>query len=563
MSESKIRALAQRVMETQLPAGTPAQQVRSILDRDDAEGYVQSLNPQVLYQLIQRAGFDEAAALVPMATPRQIQVCFDFDLWAKDRFQTNRLIPWMETLLAESSDEHFRRVVRETDGEVLAMMFKENLLVGLFDEDGQPPLEFDGLDWTTSPDGVYAVAYPEDEEMGALLRGMLDRLYDVDRVMAWTLLEAARWELFSNMEEEELRWRNSRLEEFGFVGRDEAIDIYRVLDPAAFRTKLDNQTLEDKAFDRIGKTELPAVVTPDATPLFILRILELLEGDVLEALVTELVALQNRVLIADGVEPGQLDETRDIVERALGTLSLGLEYLSRADDDRAVELVRAVPLRDIFRVGYSLLWKLRSTVQSLSQRPTLTLIESERFSLLNDSDAALFNALVKFRPTYASGAGSEPEFFCNTKQVDEVATRLAFIAFKQIWTFGVSGADVAKLAGLAYGGTLINDPSTVTFDTVFATWIALTLLGKQPAMRGLNAEELQNLPSQIAAKPWGNDPVGWFESALAPAIEALGPGAVRLVTRWLKETLDRLDDEIGAVAQPEPAILQAVLLLQR
>lgn len=563
MAESKVRDLLQRTMETQLPAGSPREQVRAILDRPDVDGFVQSLNPQVLYQLIQSAGFDEGLALIPHANPWQIQVCLDFDAWHKDQFQTARLIPWFSTLLAESSDEHFRRVCRETDAEILAMLFKDGLLVGLFDEDGLPPAEFYDIDWTTSPDGVYAVAYPDDEDLGALLRGLLDRLYDVDRVLAWTLLEAARWELFSNMEEEELHWRNSRLEEFGFVGRDEAMDIYKVVDPAAVREKLEQEPLSEKAWNRIGRTELPAVLSPRAHDYYLLRIFEDIDGPQLQALLTELVAVQNRVLMADGVEPGQIEETRNVVERALGTMSLGLEFLARADDDRAVELVESVALRDLFSVGYSLQWKLRSTVQQLARRPALTIIESERFSLLSPSDEALFEALVNFRPGFVAAESDAVVPFSSQAQVDEAALRLAYVAFKQLWTFSVTGTGVTPLAQLAYSEEVLNDPPSVTFDVLFSTWVAHVAIGNPPALRGLTLDELSALADTLRQQPWTDDLVGFFEPAVGSAIEAFGPSATRLVTRWLKETIESLTEELGDVTDPIPELLQTVVLIAR
>jgi hypothetical protein len=565
LAESKVRDLLRQAMETQLPAGSPVEQVRSILERPDAPGFVQSLNPQVLYQLIQSAGWEEASGMIPLASPWQIQVCLDFDTWHRDQFQVSRLIPWLDTLLSESTDEHFRRVCRETDAEVLAMLFKDSLIVGLFDEDGEPPLEFDGIDWTTSPDGVYAVAYPEDD-MGALMRGMVNRLFEVDRVLGWTLLEAARWELFSNMEEEELHWRNSRLEEFGFVGRDEAMEIYRALDPVAFRDNLEKAPLEPKALDRLGRSDLPVLVSRTQDTSYILHIFEELEPEILEALMTELVAVQNRVLIADGIEPGQPEETRGVFERAMGTLSLGLEFVARMDDERAVELVKSVPLRELFRVGYSLQWKLRSTVQQLAQRPSLTIVESERFSLLADQDERAFKAIIKFRPAYVASTGENAgvsEIFATQAQIDDMASRIAYVAFKQLWTFGVSGADVSGLAQTAYGGTLVNDPTTITFDSIFATWVAHVALGKAPSIEGLKVDELSKLPAILRQKPWGEDPLGWFEPAVATAIEAFGAGAARLVSRWLRDTLAELDDQMAQVSDPDPLLLQAVVLIQK
>lgn len=281
---------------------------------------------------------------------------------------------------------------------------------------------------------------------------------------------------------------------------------------------------------------------------------------------TELVAVQNRVLIADGIEPGQPEETRGVFERAMGTLSLGLEFVARMDDERAVEVVKSVPLRQLFRVGYSLQWKLRSTIQQLAKRPTLTIIESERFSLLAESDERAFKSMIKFRPAYVSSTGENagvPQIFATQSQIDDMASRIAFVAFKQLWTFGVSGIDAGSLAQTAYSGTLVNEPTTITFDTIFATWIAHVALGKPPSKEGLTVVELAGLPAVLRKKPWGDDALGWFEPAVAGAIEAFGAGAARLVSRWLRETLTELHEQMARVEDPDPLLLQAVVLIQK
>lgn len=563
MSESKTSLKLIRKGDDQLPDGSPAEQVNAIIERPDAEGFVQSLDPHVLYRLIRSAGWDEAIDLIPLASPWQFQVFVDLDAWQKDRFEPNALIPWFTAILEETSDQKFKSIVRETDPELFAMFFKDGLQVGLFDEDGDPPPEFMNIDWTTSPDGVYVVAYPDDQEKSALLRGILDRLYHVDRVMAWTLLEAARWELMTHMEAEAYRWRTSRLEEFGFVSREEALEIYKSLNPSKFRDRLDEGDYEAKPFSEARTTNLPTVTENfDESRFYIVKILERVDDDIIESIMAEFVSVQNRTLLADGVEPGEVEKARDVAERTLGYASLGLEFLSRADDERALQLVEEIPIRDIFRVGFSMTWRLRKTIVDLRRRPTLTIVEGDYFSLLRGADRSLAQALFKVRPMFADSTG-EVLRFERQQQIDDAAVRLAFLAFKQLWLFGASGIDPDALVELAYSEATQNEPPTISFDSLFATHLVLALLDEDVTARGLTHDELRRLPAILRGSPWGDDPLGYFEEeTIAPIIENLPAGSVRFAGRWIQQTLDRLVDELERVQDLDtPEFFVDVLLI--
>src|SRR5262249_8099876 len=67
-----------------------------------------------------------------------------------------------------------------------------------------------------------------------------------------------------------------------------------------------------------------------------------------------LTALLNRVLVADRVDPADVDLVRETTARARDTLSLGLDRLSAGDVAAAVTLVERVPLSDVFQLGWSL-----------------------------------------------------------------------------------------------------------------------------------------------------------------------------------------------------------------
>lgn len=555
MAREKISELVQS--HSFLPQIPAREQIHWMLDRPDADAFIEAQDPVVLLRVMEEAGWEEASALVPYISPWQLQVFLDFDVWRKDRFVSQKLIRWFETALELADDQKFKRFCRETDAEMLALLFQEHLMVGLFDEDGDPPPEFNAYDWSNSPDGIYAIVFPEDEEMSVLLRNMINRLYEVDRVMGWTLLEAARWELHSNMEEEAYRWRNSRLEEFGFVSREEAMDIYRPIDPVKLRDK-GYQDIEHKRLDKIGKTTLPALFDPSQTGNFyILQILDALPEDELALLFNELIAVQNRALLADGVEPSNAAIAREITERTLGYMSVGLEFLARGDDDEAEAWISNLAMREIFRVGFSLVSRLQRTARELEKRPTLTILEGERFSLLNEDERAFFEGISRPRPVL-----QDPEGFRNFERqadIDSAAGRLALIAFKQIWTFGIEKFEAASIAELAT--TCANPATELGFDLLFRTRVANELL-KQPSYTPLNATKLAELARLINERVQNDDSFEYFKEMMADTVVAVGPNAARPISAWISASITRLTEEIGSVMNPDPALLGEVVLLE-
>jgi hypothetical protein len=71
-------------------------------------------------------------------------------------------------------------------------------------------------------------------------------------------------------------------------------------------------------------------------------------------LTAALVALLNRVLVADRIDPADLDAVHAASVRARDTISLGLDWTSDGDPAHARAVLATTPVVDLFRVGYSL-----------------------------------------------------------------------------------------------------------------------------------------------------------------------------------------------------------------
>lgn len=548
-----------------LPPGKPVEQIDALLERDDAEDYIKTINPHALFRLIKDAGFDQGMDLIPYVAPDQLQLFLDLDCWKKDSIDTTRMAAWLAVMVADADDAHFHRAIRDLDPEVMALFFKKNFVAvePIDDEDQGIP---DHMPETAvlSPDNAYALVYPEDQDNAALLRALVDRLYFVDQGLAWALFEAVRWELESQMEETAYRFRTSRIEEFGYVERTEALSVFARINPVETRARFEAGKFTPKQTLATPPTlDLPAVVVDNLDEsFFFFQVLSAIDDDELvDRITAELIALNNRTMIADGIEPGEIETGQEVVRRTTGYLSLGLEFMARARLEDAQKALALIPLRRIFQVGYSITLDLQQKANALKERPTLTLVSSELYSLLNPDERALFEGLADLRPSFAEDRYTF-DIFRDQSQVDKAALQLGLIAFKQLWLFGVLGQKVEDLATTLYEGTLLNSPDMVSFDALFATAITTYLLHERSELRGLTPNELRVLPEILAAAPWGDDPVGYFEELIAPILITLPATTTGLATRWLRQTLEHLREELAAVTAyigPEP-FLEIVLV---
>jgi len=553
-------------IETELPPGDAAEQIDAILRQEDAEEIFQSMDAPAFYRLMKRAGWDQSYDLIQYATPDQIQVFLDFDCWQRDRMLPEKADKWFRALVAETDDQHFKEVCRDLDPEIMAMLFKSNLRVEHTDEEGRPPphLEEEG-NVEVTPDNWYAVSYPDDEDRAALLRMLVDRLYHVDRVLAWTLLEAVRWELMSEMEEKAYRWRNTRLEEFGFVDREESLEIYQFVEPVDYRDRVEDDDVPEYAnVEPPEKIDLPDVFREEFDDEFYVfqAVKALRDNETLRRILFEMRALVNRAMVADGIEPGEIETGREVIRRTLGYLSLGLEFLSRTAIDTAQTQLIELPVKEIFQVGFSLTSKLKNKMEKLKDNPTLSLIETDELSLLGPDDRAVAKSLLRRRPTYAEDRQTY-DLFKTQDQLDETALSVGMIAFKQIWLFGLHADTVTDVAELVYGEDTHNSPDAVTFDVLFATAVANFLLDGDSGLDPLDAEQLSELPARLREAPWEEDRDEYFDDLIRPIIESAPAASYKLTDQWLDGTLERLDEELGGVQSvDDPKFFAPVLLVR-
>ena len=552
------------------------ERVSAILDQPNARELTRSLDPQTLYGLVHEAGLDAAWELVMMASGEQAQALVDFDVWTRDDLQFDRLANWLDVLL-QRDDAEFREWYDTMDQELLVAWLREHVAVFEWEEDRDV---LDTIDdpVMSSPDGVYALAIPQLDDIGDLVRLLLERVYRIDIMEGHRLLEGSRWELTSDLVETTWRLREARLGDLGFVPFHEAMEVYARLDAGAWVPRararamssdaefitfdtgplppVDHQlqVLETRRFAERSSTFTRALaMLPQVVP-------EARLEAVTDAVLAQLRALVNRVHVADLGNPGDVPASRAALVRAEANLGIGLELVAGADLALAASTLARVPLREIHRAGYSATARLAHQAAQIVRRGQLTLVEGDALSLLVEVDRRLFEGLAARRPL--RDAVSEARFE-TLAQIESAARRVARIGFVELLFFGLMRWSRDELAALLADSARVATPIVqVSLRSLFATLVLDRLLGRD---RGLHPLPLGEVHAALeAARGGDDDAIGAFTAAGAAVIARRAPdddAVRRLGDVWASEVATWLDEAIGAAAAPPAEVVAEVVVL--
>jgi hypothetical protein len=314
-----------------------------ILDARDPEALVRALPADELYFTIRDIGLADAVPLVQLASPDQFRVFVDLDAWSHDRLDTRKATTWLHAARAgalsdPASEERWAEKLAALDREVLLLVLRASLRV--HDLEADPDPEFQSDRFMRTPEGKFVVEFTVDGAEYAAVKGILDDLLAEDPFLATRLLSAIRFEADSELHETALRWRTGRLADLGIPPLEEALSW----------------------FARPPKGPARRAGAPERPPGFFLAQFE--RGSLLdraaasldaadrEAFEAQVLAAANAVLVADGVDPGDLDAVRGAIETARATLELGLEKVAGADEAAAADALAATPVKRIFQEGF-------------------------------------------------------------------------------------------------------------------------------------------------------------------------------------------------------------------
>ena len=167
------------------------------------------------------------------------------------------------------------------------------------------------------------------------------------------MIQAVQQEMAVENEEWALRWRTGRLEDLGFPSWDASMRIYGFLRP----DRLADVGEDDSALDveswslPVWMSELPGIRS-DERALF--RATRELGPEERGAVFFALIALANRVAVADRMELGDPESLPGAIDKATRFASDGLEHVARENGLSLEGTLRRASIERLFRVGTNL-----------------------------------------------------------------------------------------------------------------------------------------------------------------------------------------------------------------
>lgn len=352
-----------RAAEKELAALSPDQQATVICEASlsirrqmiellpDPESVIPLIPEAEFCYTCRSIGLEDAAWLLPMASDAQLVTAFDLDAWSGIEIDPRKLDDWVAAI-ASAEDETVLRAAQAVDPELLAIFLRNHVDVTL------KPSEQDDPDWSppdrsqTLEGQFYFVAKDPKDDLAPLLR-LLHTLFQFDYWLYFRMIQAVREETQIENEEWALRWRTGRLEDLGFPSWDASMRIYgflrpdRILDLPEGDTALD---FESWALP-VWMSDLPGVRS-DERALF--RATREVGAEDRSAVFYSLVALANRVAVADRMELGDPESLPKAIDKATRYASDGLEFLAEKHGLSLEDTLRRVPIERLFRVGTNL-----------------------------------------------------------------------------------------------------------------------------------------------------------------------------------------------------------------
>jgi hypothetical protein len=368
-NEYKIAAKRSADLLTQrreIMALPPEKALDRILEAKHPAALVHSFPEEDFYFLINDIGINDSYELLALASDRQWEYLLDVELWEKDRIDTGSVTRWLDILFKAAPDRFVKWVVNKKS-DFIEYYFYHNIRVAVREHDQDPSIM--GKDFVTIDDIFYikVLDHPEYEalefegESGEEKPGkqqkeefiikMLEKIAEHDHVKYQQILFESSSVLPAEMEEEFYRLRNVRLAEKGFLPFHEAAGIYSPLKPEDIAARKKVSKRKEGYLSLMPVPLYPFGMLKEEN-LFTMSLKRISYNELLQNLQVEFASLCNRIISADHKNIKSKDELKEVVRKACGYLSIGIERLSDINSLHPAGIIEKYHISQIFRTGF-------------------------------------------------------------------------------------------------------------------------------------------------------------------------------------------------------------------
>ncbi|MBN2495722.1 MAG: hypothetical protein JXR96_14105 [Deltaproteobacteria bacterium] len=481
---------------------------------------VRFLPPEDLVITIKEIGDPDALPLVELSSNAQLNYLFDLDLWFQAGMDLERVEHWLE-LLFECGPERVLRWARHADFELLVLLLERVCLQ--VDREAVDDLPEAVAGRVFSPDQVHVLVVKLGVELD-LVRSLLELLCGQDQELFLALMGNLGTTPLAELEELALRWRDARLADRGWPDLDEALAFFQPRDrsdlPAAGPPRgLDNAPHYplQVAGQRLFAAGLERIADPAER----------------HRLASQIANLINRVLVADGMQVGELEALARAAERVYGRLEIGLSELGAISPDSAARVASTVPLLYVAQVAQKALQQRGARIRGLRAEA------GDLFALLAEPLRSRLQSAAAARPLFLPPGCALPRDFASPADLQALDADLdrSEAAVRLGQALGL-GAD--RLPATFPEGSFPGSIEAIDLELLLLTCFARAQLGLEPLAYPVPQARLpelfSGLPGDAASlrariEAWARERIGTAE--LPGLSELAGELARRLASGLL------------------------------
>jgi len=355
------------------------------------EQLIQEIPELEVFLTVKEAGEKDCLDLISLTTPEQFQFLLDLDLWKRDQLDPEKVLHWMEILL-ESGEKRVIQFIHSSDIAFIALLMKK--FIHATTVEGE---HVEGMDRTPlfTLDQYHFVHF-RGKRTREVFEPFLQILYREDKKSYHRLMDSLIVELESELEEIGYRLRNSRLSDYGFPDFEESLEIYHFLSPDS--PILEGRPLHPAVQEERGKgSSIFYLTSQNEGPFFSSVLSKIDDAREQHRLQQEIAALCNKAIVAEAIDLSNIAAMERMVKKVYHTLNLGLQYVGKGDEIKALEVLQSVPVQRLFQYGVSTTLLLRRKAESILKEPWFS-NDQQNLVLLDPPHFETFEGILRRRP---------------------------------------------------------------------------------------------------------------------------------------------------------------------
>ncbi len=366
---------------------------------------MRELAEEEVYFTIKHAPAEMVQGILKRTTGNQLTYLIDLEFWKKEMFNPRSAANWLENI-AELGEEKILHFVQVTDPELIILALGKLIKVHAYDPEIDMVEQGDSLPPYTL-DNVFFIEFMNPGHQ-AFVEPILETLINWKKEYYFSLMQEIAFGLHMESESMASHWRRARLVEHGFPEFEEALEIYGYFKKDNIKDPADEPDISPKNHDRIPNKLLnyPVKIIDDDSVF--MRSMDLIKDPwERDRLSVELAHLANKVMIADGLDPGETEELERSLKKVSGYINIALQDLCGDDIEDAAGFLENNHMEHLFRRGFSLILDLRRELHIVLRQYDGG---PENLGL---PLAGLAKGLIRERPVYAAdylGQKSPREF---------------------------------------------------------------------------------------------------------------------------------------------------------